>query len=215
MEKLFDTLDKKIGKENVLVYLMPTSYFNEPAEDTFKYRLPGGTFSVKRALSLLNAYLAAKYGNGAYVDEYAFNSIFLNKNILEEKGLDALKVAEESRDFLVRMSGVADAYTSNELMSPSLKDLEEQRLALDPKTSGDIIIVFNPGWKVMDDSRFPSITLDNKTTGYQYPGFIMGKEVKPKVVEETVEAAVIAPTLAKTLRIRAPNSAKAKSLNLQ
>lgn len=213
LERLFDTLDKKVGKDNVLVYLVSTGYFEEPLTDTFKYRLPGGTFSVKRAMSLLNAFLAAKYGNGAYVDQYADNHIYLAKNVLEEKNLDATKVAEEARDFLVKMSGVAEAFTLADLMRPSVAQHDAIRLSIDPKTAGDIILQFNPGWKVVDDSRYPSVEQVNKTASYQTPAFIMGPQIKAQVVEYPVDATTIAPTLAKTLRIRAPNSASSNPLS--
>ncbi|MCH5231069.1 MAG: alkaline phosphatase family protein [Muribaculaceae bacterium] len=215
LESLFNALDKYVGKDNVLVYLVSTGYFTEPGLDNSAYRLPGGSFSVKRALSLLNAYLAAKYGNGAYVDQYADGQIFLSRNLIEEKQLDLNRVAEESRDFLVRMSGVADAFTMSELMSPAIPELETYRLAIDPKTSGDILLVFNPGWKVTDDSRFPAIEKENKSSAYLFPGFLMGSDFKHRVVEETVEAVEIAPTIAGALRIRSPNSANAKPLKLK
>ena len=214
LEVLFNNLDKKVGKENVLVYLFSTGYFTEPETDTHAYRLPGGIFSVKRSMSLLNAYLSAKYGNGAYVDQYSDNHIYLDKNVIEEKGLDLFNVAEDSRDFLVKMSGVSDAGTSMDYMSASLPQHKAQRLAIDPKTSGDIILEFNPGWKVIDDSKYPSQNQITTTAAYSAPGFIMGTGISPQIKEETVEATAIAPTLASALRIRSPNSTKDKPINL-
>lgn len=215
LEKLFNTLDRQVGKDNVLVYLVSSGYFTEPFIDGSAYRFPGGTFSVKRAMSLLNAFLSAKYGNGAYVDQYFDNQIYLSHSLLEEKNLDPGKTAQESRDFLVRMSGVADAYTMADITNPKIEKMEALRKAIDPKTSGDIILEFNPGWTVIDDSRYPSLTQDNKTTAYLSPGFIMGLEFTPKVVDETIDAVAFAPTLANSLRIRAPNSVSHKPLNLK
>lgn len=214
LEKLFTTLDKQVGRDNVLVYLVSTGYFEEPVADGSKYRLPGGTFSVKRAMSLLNAFLAAKYGNGAFVDQFANGQIYLSKSQIEEKNLDFNKVAEEARDFLVRMSGVSDAFTISDLMSPAIRELEVYRHSVDPKTSGDIILQFTPGWIVVDDSRFPSRTLPLKNMAYLTPGFIYGAGLPAKVVEETVEATALAPTMAGVLKIRPPNAAVSKPLSL-
>ena len=213
LERLFNTLDREVGQNNVLIYLVSTGYFTEPERENQTYRLPGGTFSVKRAMSLLNAYLAAKYGNGAYVDQFADGAIYLSKKEIEDKNLDADKIAEDARSFLVKMSGVDEAYTMLDLMNPSLTKLENLRLANDPKTSGDIMLEFTPGWTVVDDSRFPPEPQKQNTTIYATPGFIMGAGVAPKVEEGTVEATSIAPTVAKTLRIRAPNSAASKPLS--
>ncbi|MCH5239925.1 MAG: alkaline phosphatase family protein [Muribaculaceae bacterium] len=214
LEKLFSTLDKQVGKDNILVYLVSTGYFTEPAIDNAKYRLPGGTFSVKRATSLLNAYLAAKYGNGAFIDSFVDNQIYLSKPTLEEKNLDVNTVAQEAKDFLVRMSGVADAFTISELMSPAISQLEAMRESVDPKTSGDIYLLFNPGWKVIDDTRFPQIEKEHKTDAYLAPAFIMGQNIKSQIIEKPVEAVEIAPTIAGALKIRPPNSSNAKPIKL-
>ncbi|MCH5235198.1 MAG: alkaline phosphatase family protein [Muribaculaceae bacterium] len=214
LERLFNTLDRQVGKENVLVYLVGTGYFAEPPIDNSVYRLPSGNFSVKRSMSLLNAFLSAKYGNGAYVDQYSDRQIYLSKPLLEEKNLDLNQVAAEARDFLMKMSGVADAYTLSDLVNPGSEHLESERLAIDPKTAGDIILDFNPGWTVTDDSRYPPRPQIDKSTAYATPGFIMGTKFAPKVVEETVEAVSIAPTIANALRIRAPNSASSKPIKL-
>ena len=215
LERLFNTIDRSVGRDNVLIYLVSTGYVGEPVIDNPQYRLPGGTFSVKRALSLLNAYFAAKYGNGAYVDEFADGQIYLIHSTLENKNLEPDRIAEEARDFLVRMSGVADAFTMNDLMSPALPKLESWRMAIDPKAAGDVLLEFSPGWTIVDDSRFPSVTQDNKTNAYSAPGFIMGADIQPMVIENAVDATSIAPTLAKSLRIRAPNSSSSRPVALK
>ena len=215
LEDLFKTLDQYAGKEDVLVYLVSTGYFSEPLPDKDTYRLPTGTFSVKRALSLLNAFLSAKYGNGSYVDYYSKGHIYLSAKTLEEKNLDINKIAEECRDFLVRMSGVEDAYTISDLMSPAIEQLEGYRLATDPKSAGEVILDFNPGWKVTNDSRFPPEDELNNTTAYQTPAFIFGNGVANKVVESPVSATSIAPTISGKLRIRSPNSAVGKPIPLR
>lgn len=214
LENLFSVLDRQIGRENILIYLVSTGYFAEPSIDYKPYRLPGGTFSVKRAMSLLNSYLAAKYGNGSYVDRFHNRHLYLSKSVLEEKNLDLNSVAEDARDFLVRMSGVEDAYTVAELLSPILPHIEDERLSLDPKSAGDIILIFNPGWEIIDDTIFPAVARENKNATYDTPAFIAGGGINPKVIEETVEATAIAPTIAKSLRIRAPNSSMSKPIRL-
>ena len=215
LSRLFRELDKSVGLDNVLVYVASTGYFEEPERDMAKLRLPTGTFSVKRAMSLLNAYLAAKYGNGSYIDQYANGQLYLDKAGIELKNLEIKQVAEDTRDFLVRMSGVADAFTVTDLQSPAVAKLEGHRLANDPKNSGDVIIEFNPGWQVSDDTRFPAQSLPEKSTGYASPAFIMGFGIAPQIIEYPVDATAIAPTIAKNLRIRSPNGAVSKALNLK
>lgn len=214
LSRLFKALDNHFGLDNVLVYVASTGYTTEPERETELFRLPSGSFSVKRAISLLNAFLSAKYGNASYVDQYSRGHIYLDHASIELKNLDVAKIAEESRDFLVRMSGVADAYTVSDLQSPSVSRLEGHRLSIDPKISGDIILEFTPGWKVTDDTRYPAETQKNLTTAYPAPAFILSPEVSAQVIESPVEAVSIAPTVANILRIRSPNAAIAKALKL-
>ena len=214
LEKLFTSLDRQVGKENVLIYLVSTGYFNEPEINTGNYRIPGGTFSVKRAMSLLNSYLAAKYGNGAYVARYVDKNIFLNKPLIEEKNLDLSQLAIEARDFMMRISGIEEAYTQGDLVSPTLPELNAIRLSQDPKISGDIVLKFNPGWNVVDDTRFPQETQKHSTAVYPAPAFISYSGLEPQVITEKVEAVSLAPTIANTLRIRAPNSTSTKPLSI-
>lgn len=215
LESLFNELEKNIGLDKVLVYVVSTGYFTEPETDMSQLRLPTGSFSVKRALSLINAYLAAKYGNGTYVDQYYNGHIYFDKTALEERALDIDKVVQDARDFLVKMSGVKDAYTISDLQSPAVSQLEGHRLGSDPKTSGDIIVEFIPGWKVTDDTKFPNISQKEKTLSYQSPAFIFGGGISPQVIETSVDATAIAPTIARALRIRSPNSSVSKPLPIK
>lgn len=97
LSRLFDAIDKYVGLNNTLVYVASTGYFDDAVEDDARYRIPSGYFSVKRALSLLNSYLAAKYGNGDYVDTYSAGHIYLDRKQIEEKKLNLQEVASGRR----------------------------------------------------------------------------------------------------------------------
>lgn len=212
---LFDEIDKKVGLNNTLLFLVSTGYYDDSVVDDPKYRIPTGTFSVKRALSLLGSYLTAKYGNGSYVDTYSKGHVYLDRKEIEKMKLDLDVVAAESRDFLVQMSGVADAYTMNDIMSSGLKVMESMRLGNDPKTGGDVILEFNPGWKVVDDTRFPNSTQVVRANMVATPAFIMAPSLQPDVINATVDATTLAPTVAQILRIRSPNGAVSQPVMLR
>lgn len=215
LESLFNTLDKQVGKDNVLVYLVSTGYFEEPSPDTSMLRMPGGTFSVKRAVSLLNSFFSAKYGNAAYVDRFSDDQIYFSSQILEEKSLERDKLAKEAAEFLIKMAGVEEVYTFSDLMNPISEEQKKLRLSLDPKTAGDVVLTFNPGWTVVNDGRFPSTVRPHKSTAYKFPAFIMGTQIEEYTVTSPVKAVRIAPTIANVLRIRPPNSAEEKPLELR
>ncbi|MDE6423878.1 MAG: alkaline phosphatase family protein [Muribaculaceae bacterium] len=215
LSRLFDAIDKYVGLDHTFVYVTSTGYYDDAVVDDPKYRIPTGEFSVKRALSLLNSYLTAKYGNGSYVDTYSRGHIYLDHKEIESKQLNLTEVAQEARDFLVRMSGVSDAYTMADIMSSALPGMEALRLGTDPKTGGDVVLDFNSGWRVNDDTRFPNEVQVVRSSMVLSPAFFMGSGVKPQTISTPVDATAIAPTVTQTLRIRAPSGAVSKPIALE
>ena len=113
------------------------------------------------------------------------------------------------------MSGVADAYTLYDILSPSTPEEERLRLEVDPKTGGDIFITFNPGWTVTDDIAYPPVSKPVRESPVLAPAFIMGPGVAPRKVSLPVDATALAPTVCSLLRIRSPNGAESKPMLLQ
>lgn len=209
--RLLDVIDAKVGLDNTLVFVTSTGYYDDASADDPKYRIPSGEFSVKRALSLLNSYLSAKYGNGDYVDAYFDGHVYLDHKNIENAKLRPEDVAADARGFLCRMSGVSEAFTLTDILSPA-DNLETLRLAVDPKTCGDIILRFAPGWTVVDDSRYPTEKYPVRYSSPLTPAFLMGPSVDACVIDTPVDAAVLAPTVCGVMRIRSPNGASRRSL---
>lgn len=215
LNRLFKAINDYVGLDNTLIYVSSTGYYDDPVADDLKYGIPSGTFSVKRALSLLNSFLSAQFGNAAYVDTYSGGHIYLDRKVIEEKQLNLKDVSEISRDFLVRMSGVNDAFTMGDIMSSALPLMEGIRLGTDPKTGGDIILEFNAGWTIVNDLHFPNDIQVARSTPVLTPVFILGKDVSPSEITATIDAVAIAPTIAQIMRIRSPNGAQEKPLILK
>lgn len=214
LAKLLDAIDKYVGLDKTLIYLSSTGYYNDAtAPDADKYRIPTGNFSVKRATSLLNSFLSASYGPGEYVAGYASGHFFLNDKMIASRRLDAAKVASDARDFLSKMSGVADAYTLDDILSGGAATLA-LRNSIDVKRGGDLYVLFTPGWTVTDDTTFPNKVTHVRNAAVATPFMMIGPGVEPKVIGTPVEATVIAPTVTQALRIRAPNGASARPLLL-
>ena len=212
LERLFDAIDRYVGLNNTLVYLSGTGYYDDAAPNDERYRLPSGTFSVKRATSLLNSYLAARYGNGDYVDTYWDGRIYLDHAEMERKGLDSREVTQSARDFLVRMSGVADARSIADILNGQTEEAERQRRLIDPRNGGDIVLEFSPGWTISDDLRFPVESKDIRHSAITTPAFLMGAGIEPRVIGAPVDATALAPTVTGRLRIRSPNGAVSKAV---
>lgn len=211
--RLLQTIDREVGLSNTLIFLSSTGYYDDASTDDPKYRIPTGEVSLKRVESLLNSYLSAKYGNADYVRGIYSNQIFLDHQALQSRSLPVEKAQGEAREFLVRMSGIADARTLGEILADMSEEGGRQRRAIDPKNAGDIFLTFLPGWKVVDDSRYPSTITPIRAGMVSTPFFLMGPGVKPEVIATPVDAAAIAPTVTSALHIRSPNGASRRPIN--
>lgn len=212
LERLFGAIKENVGLDNALIFLVSTGYFDDGAEDEARYRIPTGTFSMKRAESLLNSFLSAKYGNDQYVDGSYKNMIYLDHATIERHGLNLNDIRQEARDFVVMMSGVADVKSLTDIVGETTPELRKIGRGLDPKTAGDLRLDFAPGWTVNDDVRLPVISWQVREGNPTTPAFIMAPGVPVKIETGEVNATAIAPTISSVLRIRSPNGAFDKPL---
>ena len=59
---LLDLLDKKVGLQNVLIFVTSTGYTDSESTDSGLYIIPTGEFHLNRCTALLNMFLMATYG---------------------------------------------------------------------------------------------------------------------------------------------------------
>ncbi|MCM1482936.1 MAG: alkaline phosphatase family protein [Muribaculaceae bacterium] len=205
--RLIDAATQSAGAGNVAVFLAGVPTPSHEKRDDIKWRIPYGQFSVKKAESLLNMYLMALHGNGNWITGYFNNNFFLNRKLIKDKSMDLTTVRAEAADFLNRMSGIADVYTIDDIIAARVGD-EPQALKRNTSVrhSGDVIIRVAPGWEVTDDgSRRPPVI--RRESQSRIPAFIMGPGIAPKTVDSPVDARVMAPSIARSIWLRAPNGA--------
>lgn len=212
--RLLDAIDAGVGLENALVFVSSTGRYEDLSQYDSKYRVPTGDFSIKRAQSLLNAFLSAKFGNGQYVSRFSGNSVSFDPKTLEQHGVEPVEAARAARDFLSRMAGIAEVRTYREILASASPETEALRLSIDPRNAADIYMEFTPGWNVVHDHVYPAHSTSVRTLGVNTPAFILSPQVERKQVSTPVEAVSLAPTLAGIIRIRAPNGAKEKPIIL-
>lgn len=156
-------------------------------------------------------YLMAIYGNGQYVETYYDRQIYLNHKLIEDKKLNLTEIMNRSAEFVVQMSGVRDAYTSQRLLLGAwTPKIDKIRNSFSRDCSGDLYIEVMPGWTVIND--YPQISQVVREAYASVPLIFMGYNVKPEILYAPVKMATIAPTVAHYMRIRAPNASEAAPL---
>lgn len=202
---LIAAIEHRVGHNNALFVLTSTGYADEESADLSKYRIPSGTFDMQRATALLNMYLVALHGQGQFVETSIGNQIYLSHRLIEQKQLRMNDILEQTQDFLLTLSGVKDVYTSQRLLQGAwTPGISRIRNAYNPRFSGDVMIEVTPGWRCVNES-----TKENKLSRESYISFpiiFYGTGVASAKVETPVSVDHIAPTISKSIRIRAPNA---------
>jgi hypothetical protein len=208
---LLRNIDKEVGLENTLVALTSVSAPYRPIEENNKHGIPTGIFSGHKASSLVNLFLMAKYGQGKWVMAYHDGHMYLNHELIKERGVNIDEVKKEAAYFLSDMQGVAFALPISELRvaTSELTSLQNLKLNYHPHRSGDIVVKLSPGWtEELDDGR--KVSRDWKSN--QLPLIFYGWKVNPKNVYQTTSMIHFAPTIASFLEIPFPNGCEGEPL---
>lgn len=200
--RLVNDIERQVGKERVLFVLTSTGR-DEDSEDYGNYRIPTGTFYINRTSKLLNVYLSAIYGQGQYVSAYFHNQIYLNHKLIEQKKLSLHDVLNSCQELLIQNAGVSDVYTLERLFADN-GNLRSIKNGFNPSKSGDIIIEVAPGWKLNNEETLESYT--SRLAYIPFPIVFYGNGIEHENILTPITVDHIAPTIAKSIRIRAPNA---------
>lgn len=209
--ELLAAVERKVGRGGALFVLTSSGYADEESSDLSKYRIPTGTFDVKRAAALLNLYLVALHGPGQYVEASLGTQLYLNHKLIEDRQLALTDVQAHAQDFLLQLSGVKDVYTSQRLLQGAwTPGISRIRAGYNPRFSGDITIEVAPGWRyVNEDTKENQLV---RETYVPFPIIFAGTGIVADTIGTPVTTDYIAPTLSKAMRIRAPNACGGKPL---
>ena len=211
LDRLFRAIDASgPGMYHTLVFVAGTPSINATRPDDPKWQIPTGEFSPTRAISLLKMGLMASYGNGDWVLGYHDRQIYLNRQLIKERGKNLEEIRDEAADFLRRMSGVTHAATISEILkaSPEADNPFPLPRNIDVDSSGDIFLAIAPGWVIVNESNTSAPQIVERSGNATSSAFILYPSIEPAKLTTPVDARVIAPTVARILRIRSPNGAK-------
>ena len=210
LNTLIENTTRNIGAENVLFVITSTGYSEIEPADYNRFRIPTGTLYMSRTANLMNIYLGAIWGQDNYVETIFRNQIFLNHTLLETKKISIGEATGRAQEIIAMMSGVRNVYTSLQLLTSQSPQLEKIRNAFNPQRCGDIIIEAAPGWKVLnEDTQESEMAVASYT---QFPIIIFGAGTQAEHIQTPVTTDRIAPTIARSIRIRAPNACSSEPL---
>ena len=114
------------------------------------------------------------------------------------------EIQQKASEFLVQFSGVSEVYSANRLLlAPYTERTERNRNGFHRKRSGDLVIEVLPGWQIIDEQ-----TQEKKVVSKAVipaPFIILNHDFKATTITIPIVAERIAPTIANSIHIRAPN----------
>ena len=188
--RLVTQTETQVGKGNTLYIITSTGYCEEKSINYETYHIPSGTFYNNRTANLLNMYFGGLWGNGKYVDTYFKNQLYLNTQLLDSKRIKISEATQIAKEFLMQSAGV-----------------KEVDIHLFKAHCGDMTIHLAPGWQLSDENTH-QIEKAKVDLAY-FPLIVFGSGIQSALVQTPVTIDRIAPSIAKAIRIRAPNACKA------
>lgn len=191
---LIKRIEDKVGSDRVMFVLTSTGYTDEQRVDYERFRIPTGTFYINRTANLLNMYLGAIYGQAKYVETCFHNQIYLDRKLLEMRHLSLTEVIMRSKELIMQSAGVSSVSTS----------------PYSSAVSGDLVVETAPGWQIVNEENHENYF--SRAAFIPFPIILYGAGVKPGHVTTPATVDRIAPTIAKAIRIRAPNACSSAPL---
>ena len=207
---LLNYLDKKVGKDNYIVFLSAASTSDYPVEilkDEMNFQ--SGEFSSFSAMALLRAYLNALYGVGEWILMYDEEQVYLNHYLIDLKDKSLEDMQEKTALFLNQFQGIKSAVPASviersNLDNPRFKIIENSYCV---QRSGDVIILLEDGWRPV--SKYDEIEYSAEKL---VPIIFYGANVEAGTLEKPAEITDVIPTICKYLNIIPPEEARGKIL---
>ena len=192
---IISNIESKVGQGKALFVITSTGSTNDQPVAYQKYNIPSGPFYTHRTANLLNMYLSAIYGQAQYVETCYHNQIYLDHKLIEQKRLSINELKSRSKELLVQTAGVRSV--SDSPYSTSV--------------SGDLVIEVAPGWQLVNEDNHEQLT--SRAAFVPFPIIFYGASTVAGKISEPASVDRIAPTIAKAIRIRAPNACSSAPLH--
>ena len=203
--EILTTLDNTLGKDNYLVFLSADHGVADVPGFWQSNKLPADVFDMGVASKQVKEALKTAFGEGEFIRAEDNSQIYLNASVLQEKKLTYAQVHAVVRETLLKRDDVADVIDLHNLAGATVPDYQLSYIknGLNPRRSGDIMMILNPGWFTGRKQGTTHGTLYRYDT--HVPLLFYGWKVKNGETNMRTNISDIAPTVADFLNILEPN----------
>jgi predicted AlkP superfamily pyrophosphatase or phosphodiesterase len=203
--EILTSLDNSLGKGNYLVFLSADHGVADVPGFAQSQKLPAGVLDASISSKEVKAALKNAFGDGEFIRAEDNSQIYLNDSLLKTKKLSYAQVHAVVRETLLKRDDVADVTDLHNLANSTLPDyqLKYVKNGLNPRRSGDIMLVLNPSWFTGRKQGTTHGTLYRYDT--HVPLLFYGWKVKSGETTLRTNISDISPTVADLLNILEPN----------
>ena len=166
-------------------------------------------FNSRQFEVIVNGFLNVRYGTGNWVVAYGDKSLWLNHNLIYERGLNLAEVQNEVAIFAMQFSGVSHALAASAMRTSYFGSGYARKMqnSFYPRRSGDVILNLMPGW-IEEQERCWSMSGSMYGYDTEVPLIFYGQGAGPLRVNRRVEMTAVTPTLARVAGVREPAAAE-------
>jgi predicted AlkP superfamily pyrophosphatase or phosphodiesterase len=215
---LLQTLDKKVGQGQYLVFLTSDHGVAEVPKSMIDLKVPAGYFDMGKMEKGLNDYLGQYFPGAKLVEQISNHQVFLDHSMFrgdpKSSGVDLLIVSQLISRYLLSLEGISRVFTKSSVQDISLSDQDVGGMiarGFHPKRSGDIAFDLASGW-------FSGTTATGTThgSGYSYdthvPILFFGMGINQGTSDQYHPITDIAPTLSVLLKIKFPSGCQGQPI---
>lgn len=213
LEEFFSFLAAQVKEPQQLLIVLTSDHGASPSYNSQEE--PKERFNVRQAEVITNAFIGSQYGNGEWVLGYVDRALYLNHNLIIDKGLSLEKVQSEVATFVMQLRGVSQAITAEAMRSSYFGSGYGRKIqnGFYPRRSGDVVINLMPEWiEERDQTRSHSGSM------YRYdshvPLIFYGANFKAMVRDEAIDMTSLAMTEAQILGITPPSAAEGDTITI-
>ncbi len=211
---LFAYVDQKVGLENTLIVLSADHGGPEAPGYLATLGIPTGYVTPKDwdtapAVERVKAKFAI---TGKMIEGYDHPYLYLTSDIINDPEIDLLALESAIAKELITFPGVSYAITSTSLEKGEIPDNQLTRAVLNnynAARSGNIYLVFNPGWFINDLDGLSVAVVHGSPWRYDtfVPIIFAGNGLEPQKVSRRVHTVDVALTLATVVGANPPSGA--------
>lgn len=202
---LLNYLDKKVGKNQYLVFLSADHGAAHAGGFSQHFKLPGGYVQYGPLETDVDSLLRKQFGNYKFLEASDNYQLYLDQHLIDSLKLNRAEMYETVVKFLLKQPYVENAFALRDVMKVSLPDHIRQQVVngYNRLRSGDIFYYFSPGYF----SGGTSGTTHGAWNPYDshIPLLWYGWNVKAGKTNRQTYMTDVSATLAAMLRIQMPS----------